>query len=91
MKPFATLFEQALRKCGTYNDLIKRLGVKVSRAYITKIKLHSEIPSPDLIIKIADILKMDRLKLLDIARMEKLNEYLRVLNEKYDKALKEAK
>jgi transcriptional regulator with XRE-family HTH domain len=57
--------------------------LKVSPAYITKIELHNEIPKPELIIKIAKVLRFKSTYLLSQAKKEKIRQYREKLNRKY--------
>jgi transcriptional regulator with XRE-family HTH domain len=71
------------KKGYSVRDLIKVLNIKLSTAYITKIELHGEIPTGKIIKGLARALDLDEKELLDIAKEEKLREYLIVLNEKF--------
>lgn len=70
----------------TVNDYILRLGNCVSRAYITKIELHDEIPSLELVEKIALVLALDEGHLVELAKEGKRNQFEKALNKKYSKA-----
>ncbi|MDH3892840.1 MAG: helix-turn-helix domain-containing protein [candidate division Zixibacteria bacterium] len=63
------------------------LGKKLSPAYITRIEQYDEIPSPDLLCLIADVLKLDIEKLMVLARATKVRRFDKSLEEKYREAV----
>ena len=75
----------------TVKDLIDRLKAKgqekVSPAYITRIEQYGEIPSPELICRMAEVFRYNEQKLLDCARKIKVREFDQSLQEKYEKAV----
>ncbi len=85
---------QRLRKEKNWKvqSFIEKLGPigrdkkKLSPAYITKIEVHGEIPNPEVICKIAEVLGYDLEKLLNSAKQRKLKKYEKSLEEKYEKA-----
>lgn len=67
-KKFGNLIQQLRKNKGcTVKELIEKLDGQVSPAYMTKVEVYGEIPSPELICKIADILGHDQKNLLSIA------------------------
>ena len=84
---------QTLRrsKQWTVKDLIKKLESKgqksISPAYITRIEQYGEIPSPELICRIADVFNYDQKKLLECAKRIKIQRFDKALKEKYQKAV----
>ncbi|MCL5875362.1 MAG: helix-turn-helix domain-containing protein [Candidatus Dependentiae bacterium] len=68
----------------TFIDL---LGEDLSPAYITKIEIHGEIPSPQLICKIAEVLGLDQQDLLAKAKEEKVKSFGALLDKKYQTAI----
>ena len=83
---------QALRreKKWTVKDFIEKIQVKgyksISPAYVTRIEVHGEIPSPELICIIADLFGYDEETLLTHAKKIKLQRFDRALKQKYEKA-----
>ena len=76
----------------TVKDLIDKLEAKgrtksLSPAYITRIEQYGEIPSPDLICRMAEVFRYDEKKLLDCARKIKVQKFDQNLQDKYDKAV----
>lgn len=69
-------------------EQLKQLGADLSPSYITKIEVHGEIPQPDLVCKIAEILNLDQLTLLEAAKENKIRSYEQVLEKKYETAVK---
>jgi transcriptional regulator with XRE-family HTH domain len=68
-------------------EFIELLGGFVSPAFITKLEVYGEIPSPELICKIADVIECPAEKLLDLAKESKINGYHDSLEKKYKDAL----
>ena len=58
-------------------------GLGVSTSYITKIEKHDEIPAPDVIRKIAKIIRQDEERMLNIAFKQKIVICAQELNERY--------
>jgi transcriptional regulator with XRE-family HTH domain len=52
----------------TARDLIGRLNVKVSPAYLTKIEIHNETPTPEVIKDISRALGLDSSELMSITK-----------------------
>lgn len=81
---------QSLRKSKgwTVKEFIEKLGEqRVSPAYMTKIEVYGEIPSPELICRIADVLGGDQKKLIELAKEHKVTSFEKALEEKYQKAV----
>ena len=74
----------------TIKDLIQKLQARgqksVSPAYITRVEQYGEIPSPEFICLLADVLDDDPRQLLECARNIKVTVFDRNLEEKYQKA-----
>ncbi len=84
---FGELIQRLRReKDWTVREFIKKLGEKISPAYMTKIEVHGEIPKPDLICKIADVFKYDANELLECAKQHKVKKFSNTLEERYGKA-----
>jgi transcriptional regulator with XRE-family HTH domain len=64
-------------------DLAGRIGVK-SPGYVSRIEARGEIPSPDMISKLADALKADAKELFELAKKDKRNQLTQSINKKYD-------
>ena len=64
-----------LRKAREWSvyDLASRLGVQ-SPGYVSKIEARGEIPSPEMVIKLAEVLDADVEELIDLAKEEKARE-----------------
>lgn len=72
-------------------ELIERLeskrDKKISPAYITRIEQYGEIPSPDLICLMAEVLKEDTDNLLECAKKIKVRNFGKNLESKYNRAV----
>jgi len=87
-KTFGEMVQEFRRKKGwTVKTFIEQLGQDVSPAYITKIEIHDEIPSPGLICRIADVLNVDYESLLKAAKDDKIKHFEESLEKKYQKAV----
>jgi transcriptional regulator with XRE-family HTH domain len=64
-------------------DLAKAIEVK-SPAYISKIEARGEIPSPEMISKLANALKANAKELFDLAKKDKSEQLTQSVNKKYD-------
>ena len=75
----------------TVKEFIEHLETKghksISPAYITRIEQYGEIPSPELILRIADVFRVDEQKLLECARRIKVQKFDKSLEDKYQKAV----
>ncbi len=86
-KTFGSIVQSHRREKGwTVKAFIEQLGKDISPAYITKIEVHGEIPSPELICKIADVLNIEYEKLLNPAKNDKVKHFTETLEKKYQKA-----
>lgn len=56
-------------------EQLGRLGTELSPTYVTKIEVHGEIPNPELICKIADVLNLNQSTLLDAAKKNKARSF----------------
>jgi transcriptional regulator with XRE-family HTH domain len=72
------------QKGWTAKQFIEKLkNKKPSRAYLCKIENYDEIPSPDLICRMAIALDFEKRSLLSIAMGNKLEQYYNKLNKEY--------
>jgi len=87
-KEFGNLIQQLRKqKNWTVKEFIEELDGKVSPAYMTKVEVYDEIPSPELICKMADVLGYDQQKLLHTAKEHKKNKFEQALDERYQRAV----
>lgn len=83
-KTFGEMVQAYRREKGwTVKEFIVRLGNDVSPAYITKIEVHGETPSPELMCKIAAALDVDIKVLLEAVREEKFEQFRESFDKKY--------
>jgi len=68
-------------------ERLKEIGSTLSPAFITKLEVHGEVPSPDLICKLAEVIGHSPEELLKIARESKIQDYHNSLEKKYKDAL----
>lgn len=66
-------------------DLAKK--IEKSPGYISKIEARGEIPSPEMICKLAEVLGAKPDDLIEIAKAVKANEVSRAVQQKYDDGL----
>jgi transcriptional regulator with XRE-family HTH domain len=86
MMTFAQRIKELRRGKGwSVYDLANRLGVQ-SPGYISKIEARGEIPSPDMVIKLAEVLGTDPEELIELAKQEKARELTENVQKKYDNA-----
>ncbi len=74
----------------TVRDFIEELsreGKPISPAYVTRIEQYGEIPTPDLVIKIAQVFKVDAENFLHCAKNSKLKMLKENLEEKYQRVI----
>lgn len=86
------LFGKFLKYCREDIGITAKMvadGLGVSRSYITKIEKHNEIPSPDVIRKIAKLIHQDENRMIDIAFKQKVVKCAEELNELYGREGKE--
>jgi ribosome-binding protein aMBF1 (putative translation factor) len=82
---FGTLIRKArFEKDISVKKLIERLGRKVSGAYITKIEMWDHIPSPELVLQLCCILKIDLNVGMEAAKKDKRMEFEKRLQRAYD-------
>jgi len=91
-RSFGELVIELRHKKGlTIKELIEKLKAKgqerVTPAYITRIEQYGEIPSPEMICRMADVFDYDVDKLLDCAQKIKVRRFDESLAEKYRKAV----
>ena len=88
-REFGNLIQKLRKNKGwTVKELIEKLdGQQVSPAYMTKVEVYGEIPSPDLICKMADVLGHSQQELLNLAKEHKISRFEKALEEKYQKAV----
>ena len=72
-----------LQKGWTAKELIKKLDEDLSPTYIAKIELHDEIPSPELLSKMADVLGLGLERLVRIVKRDKIKQFKIYINKKY--------
>jgi len=72
-----------LKKQLTYRAMADKLDNIISSAYINAIELHDEIPSPDTVMHLAEVLELNADELLEIAKQVKINEFNSLMNKKY--------
>ena len=94
-KPFGEQVRQARKeKNWTINDFIRQLGyisfmdAMLSPAYISKVEVYGEIPTPGIICKMVDLFGWDVNDVLNTARRERVELSNKVLEESYSRALK---
>ena len=73
-------------------DLAKKLkndkrGKAMTAGYISKIEARGEIPSPGMIVQLAEIFKVSTEELFEIAKQEKAEQLKKNVVQKYDDAL----
>lgn len=89
---FADKIRELRNKMGwSVYDLAKKLhnekGNPMTAGYISKIEARGEIPSPQMIIKLAELFGLEPEYLIEIAKTEKAKEVSRVVQKKYDDRL----
>lgn len=83
-------FAQKIRELRTKKgwsvyDLAEKIGK--TPGYISKIEARGEIPSPEMIIKLAELLGAKPEDLIEIAKAEKTKEVSQAVQQKYDDGL----
>lgn len=87
---FGLLVKTARKERGwTVKELIKRLGGGVSSAYMTKIEIHHEIPSPSFTWKLSEVLGIDLEVLVESAKESKRRMFEELLERKYEEVTHE--
>lgn len=69
----------------TVRDLAK--GIEKSPAYITKIEVQGEIPTPEVTCDIASVLEVDPIELLELAKKARLKNSTKDIEREYAKAI----
>ena len=64
-------------------ELCDLLDYIISPTYITKIELHGEIPSPGVVLLLADALNYNATRLLNIAKQEKIEAFEKKMGKLY--------
>lgn len=64
-------------------ELLKAQGCKISRAYVTKVELHDEIPSKETVIALCLVLDVALEPMLELAKQGKMDKYKKILDKKY--------
>lgn len=74
-----------LRKAKSWSvyELASAIGVK-SPGYVSKIEARGEIPSPDMIVRLAHALGAEGRELFDLAKRDKGQQLAHTINKKYD-------
>lgn len=85
-----TTFAQIVRqmrnkKSWSVYDLAEKIGR--TAGYVSKIEARGEIPSPDMIIKLAEVLGAKPEGLIELAKKEKSKEVSQAVQRKYDDSL----
>ena len=73
------------KKGWSVRDLAKELST--TAGYISKIEARGEIPSPEMIIRLAELLGVKPEVLIEIAKAEKAKEVSQAVKQKYDDGL----
>lgn len=88
MESYGCMVQTARRKKEwTVKTLIERLGGDLSHAYITKIEVHGEIPTPSVTSKIAEVLDIDLTALVEAAKENKRRMFEESLERKYEEVI----
>jgi ribosome-binding protein aMBF1 (putative translation factor) len=64
-------------------DLRKNFNNEISLSYITQVEKHGEIPSRELICRLARVLELDLPQMLELAKQGKLKQFSKSLEAKY--------
>lgn len=59
----------------------------ISPAYVTRVEQYGEIPSPEMIIRMSEVLRLDLEQLIEAAKRSKLEIFKERLDSKYDEAV----
>ena len=82
----ARLVRDCRRKKGlSVKDLAEKMTV--TPGYISRIEVRGEIPSPDVIIKLAGVLGMDAEALVEAAKAEKVEQVSETVGRRFDEAI----
>jgi transcriptional regulator with XRE-family HTH domain len=77
---------ERLKRHWTAAELIEKLNGVFKRAYLVKIEIRAEIPSPRLIIDLARVFDLNADRLWAQAKKEKLERFDKRLEEQYQDA-----
>ena len=75
------------KKQWSVDEFIEALDIDFSPAYITRIEIKAEIPNEHKLIRIATLLDLDPVVVLDLAKKVKIKRFKKRLNEKHKEAL----
>lgn len=64
-------------------EVVNRMGVDICPSYFYYIEKNNRIPSPKIIIKLCLVLGLDLKQMLEIAKVQKVEEYRRKIDKKY--------
>lgn len=85
-KTFGDIIQECRKQKGwTVREFIEKLGIDLSPAYITKIEIHGEIPSPELICRMADVFGLSEKRLWETAKSNKMESISETMEAKYQK------
>jgi transcriptional regulator with XRE-family HTH domain len=85
---FGELIQKLRKDKGwTVREFLDKFDKGISPSYITRIEQYDEIPSPEFIIKIAEIFNCNTEELLECARKIKVKKFDDILHKKYKMAL----
>lgn len=79
--------DHRLKRGWSQADFIANVGGDFSRSYLTKIELHGELPSPEMIMKLAHKLGIDKEYIAGVARKEFIDNYREKLDRIYTEAM----
>lgn len=68
-------------------EFIEKLPTKVSPAFMTKLEVYGEVPKPEFICEIAELIGYPAEELLEISKNTKIEHYHKTLEKKYKDAL----
>lgn len=84
--PFAREIKRLRNECGlSVRDLAAALGKSV--AYLAKIEVQGEVPTPELTLEIARVLRTNPVDLLKLAKEARLADFTREINRDYTHAI----
>ena len=78
-----TIRSRRLQNGWTAKEFIKKLDEDLSPSYIAKIELHDEIPSPELLNKMAHVLGLSVERLVRLVKIDKIRRFKMSLDKKY--------
>jgi transcriptional regulator with XRE-family HTH domain len=85
MGRFGDRLRAAREKRFTVREFAERIGK--SPGYVSRLEIRDEIPSPELLLHISQILHIDPAELLQLAKEDQLARAERVIDEKHQAAL----